>query len=321
MTSFTGQKRCPRPKIDRRLSRGRRDAVAAEAHEKVKYAFVGLSGGAGATMLAFAFAEYLAGLQMTRRYEADEREARGYDCGRVAPRTFPGKRCAPGVCAAAVVEINDANRPACGFDYDRIGMDKHFEGREYISCYRLLSQGKSVRGLANFDGGVNWMLRVPGEEFERFEVVDFVRLIDNAAGNAVICDIKGTFGLSLVRDRDRIGELRKILEDMDRVCAIVDPLPSSMMADREKLELFKDYEAAGGDIVYIINKCNPGVNRREVKNFLKVRGAFELPYFAPADIYAAEYNCRTVWSAPEISRQLSDLFGKICVFHNFSTIL
>ncbi|MDR1027797.1 MAG: hypothetical protein LBL63_00060 [Clostridiales Family XIII bacterium] len=271
----------------------------------MKYAFVGLSGGAGATTLAFAFAEYLAGLRIAEGDPAgggtDARRRRGGASGRRRRDAL----------AAAVVEINDVNRPPCGFDYDRVGMDKHFAGREYVSFYRLLSQGRPVRGLSNFDGGVNWILRVPGESFDRFEIVEFIRLIDNAAGDAVICDVNGAFGLSLDREGARIGELRKILDDMDRVCAVVDPLPSGMMADREKLELFKDYESSGGDIVYLLNKCNPGVNRREARAFLKVRGALEIPYFSPADVYAAEYNCCTVYALPEIARSLAGPFEKL----------
>ncbi|MDR1954220.1 MAG: hypothetical protein LBQ21_07095 [Clostridiales Family XIII bacterium] len=292
-----------RPKVDRRLSRKRQTApiTGTREREKVKYAFIGLSGTAGATTLAFAFAEYLASLRLAERPMKKKGMATDY--------------------AAAVVEINDNNRPSCGFDYDRIGVDKHFAGREYISFYRLLSRGRPIRGLANFDGGVNWILRMPGEEFERFDIVDFIRLIDNAAGDAVICDVNGSFGLTLERDEDRIAELRKMLDDMDRVCVVVDPLPSGMMADCEKIEMFKDYEAAGGDIVYIVNKLNPGVNIREMKSFLRVRDAIEIPYFSPVDVYTAEYNCCTVFTMPDIAKQLAEPFEKIRRLHSFPTSL
>ncbi|MDR0356859.1 MAG: hypothetical protein LBH63_00560, partial [Clostridiales Family XIII bacterium] len=305
-----------RPKLDRRLSRKRPDVPASAGREKIKYAFIGLSGNAGATALAFAFAEYLASRRNAeRRTPLGRRGAGGSspdsqkaEDGMVG-RPLDSRRARDG-CAAAVVEINDRNRPPDGFDYDRIGIDKRFAGREYVSFYSLLSKGRPIRGLANRDGGVNWALRVPGEEYERFEIVDFIRLIDNAVGDTVICDISGSFGLSLDRDEDRIRELRKILDDMDRVCVAVDPLPSAMMADREKPELFKDYESSGGDVVYLLNKFNPGVNLREVKNFLRVRNFIEIPYFSPADIYAAEYGCNTIFSVPAVAEALSHPFEK-----------
>jgi hypothetical protein len=323
-----------RPQLDRRLSR-RQSAVAASEHcDKIKYAFIGLSGRAGTTTLAFAFAEYLAGMHFAEQSAIPERNAPDEQgtrrCaqadapqreGRSATGGLFKKRRSRDVCTAAVVEINDNNKPSCGFDFDRVGMDKRFMNREYASFYRLLARGKSVRSGANFDGGINWVLRVPGEAFERFDVVDFIRLIDNASGDVVICDINGSFGASLERDADRIAELRKILNDMDRVCVVIDPAPSAMMADPEKLEMLKDYESSGGDIVYIMNKQNPGVNRRETKKFLKVRDIAEVPYFSPADIYAAEYNCQTVFSVPNISKSLIGLFKKLCNLHASSTLL
>ena len=275
-----------RPGPRRRLSRAAAEAEKKDVREKSRFAFFGLSGSAGATTLAFAFADFLSGLN------------RGM--------------------TAAVVEIADDDSPAAGFNYDRIGIDKHFEGRDYISFYSLLAGGKPIRGLSNMDGGVNWLLRVPGERFPSLEMSDFVRLASNAEGEAVICDIDGRFrGGASERGGDMDG-IRKVLDDSDRVFAVVDPLPSRMMADVRKLHLIKGLESRGGDVVYVINKMNKGVNAKEMKTFLKVRNAVEIGFLDCETIYSAEYNCVSVYSAPGGREALGNSFKKMLSRHRLS---
>jgi hypothetical protein len=84
-----------------------------------------------------------------------------------------------------------------------------------------------------------------------------------------------------------------------------------MLADPEKFEMIRGYESRGGDVVYLINKLNVGVNRRELKRFLRIRNAIELPFIQPSDLYAAEYNCKTLWKMSGAAISLSEAFSKI----------
>lgn len=269
-----------RPVLDRRFSRRAQDDAPVTAWKRIKYAFVGLSSGAGTTSLALAFAEYLA--------------TGVHDAGIVA-----------------FVEISDAHLPAATWSYDRIGIDRHFAGRDYHSYYRLMAERRTLRDAVNLDGGVNWCLRVPGERFEPFDVSDYTRLINNAPGDTAVCDVAGAFGRWDGPECIRSETLRRIMEDADRVCVVIDPLPSAMMADPEKFEMIRSYESRGGDVVYIINKLNAGVNRRELKRFLRVRGAIELPFMQPSDLYTAEYNCKTLWKMSAAAIALGEAFSKI----------
>jgi hypothetical protein len=56
---------------------------------------------------------------------------------------------------------------------------------------------------------------------------------------------------------------------------------------------------------------NPGVDVRELRSFIKVRNAVEIPFFAPEHIYAAEYNCCTLYAMPKLTAQLEAAFERM----------
>ncbi|MDR1291857.1 MAG: hypothetical protein LBJ91_00455 [Clostridiales Family XIII bacterium] len=301
--------------ISRKLSRRTNTAETRVSRAVVKYAFVGLSARAGATTLSFAFADWLARSVARGKTKSDAgpgsagragRDARGvnddFDCGAESGGAYR----APG--SVAVVEISDDYPQLGGSDYDRIGVDVRFAGREYVSAYACLARGASVRGVSNIDGGINWLLRSPGEPCGELGVTDYIRLASGATGDTVIVDVKGGFG-----GAGRIPMLQKLISDCDRVFAVVDPLPSALMADAEKLELFKSLESGGTDILYVINKMNPGVDVREMRSFIRVRNVVELPFLPAEGIYASEYNCCTVYSMPKIAPLLEAAFTRMAL--------
>jgi hypothetical protein len=210
--------------------------------------------------------------------------------------------------SVAVVEVSDDDPRAGGSDFDRVGIDVRFAGREYVSVYARLARGASVRGVSNMDGGVNWLLRAPGESCVGLGISDYIRLSSGATGDTVIVDVKGGFG-----GAGRIAMLQKLISDCDRVFAVVDPLPSALMADPEKLELFKSLESGGADVLYVINKMNPGVDVREMRSFIRVRNAVEAPFLPPEGIYASEYNCCTVYSMPKLAPLLEEVFVRMAL--------
>ncbi|MDR1042854.1 MAG: hypothetical protein LBL54_03015 [Clostridiales Family XIII bacterium] len=277
----------------------------------VKYAFVGLSARAGATTLAFAFADWLArtgnagapfrsARKKAKNGAGDGNNGFAVDADSRKPRRSAG--------SVAVVEISDDYPQAGGTDYDRVGIDVRFAGREYVSVYARLARGASVRGVSNMDGGVNWLLRAPGEPCGELGVADYIRLSSGATGDTVIVDVKGGFG-----GAGRIPLLQKLISDCDRVFAVIDPLPSALMADAEKLELFKSLESGGADILYVINKMNPGVDVKEMRSFIRVRNAVETPFLPAEGVYAAEYNCCTVYSMPKLAPLLEAAFTRMAL--------
>lgn len=299
--------------LDRRVSRTSSSPVNITGSEKRKFTFIGLSSGAGTTTIALAFAEYMSALNMPKRKSMLNKSMLNKS---ILQRKEPTSHTLP----VAFIEINDENKSLRGMTYDRVGIDKRFVGREFQSYYHLINEGRAVRGECNPDSGINWALRIPGEEFMRTEITNIIRLSENVQGLNTIIDISGNYG-SCLTDDERMDELKTILCDSDIIFVIVDPLPSALMADRRKFSLFKGLEASGQPVCWIINKLNQGVNTKELRNYLQRRDYFSLPYFDAKEVYSAEYNCLTILSMPTSSEILQKCFKNIAELHKFNMVL
>jgi hypothetical protein len=263
----------------RRLTRGGREAFLSCPPEIRKIGFVGLSAGAGATTLALAAAECLA---------AGNREAGGRAAG------AGGGQAVPVVCLE-IAEGPDEGSSA-GLPYDKIGIDRHFAGRDYLSFYRLAAEGKPLAGRFNLSGGVNWALRMPVDVRHEIGAAALLRLIDNIGGAPVRCDISSALSQAALAD---------VLADMHRIVCVVDPLPSKLLAGGRVMEQVRSAEHAGIPVVYVLNKMNPGVNLREVKRFVSLNEPVEIPAVKPQAVYAAEYACRSLADDPGIRSGLA----------------
>jgi hypothetical protein len=294
----TNKSRKSRPSVGRIITRPESDYedLPRAASGALRYSFIGLSAGAGTTSLAFSFAEYLV---QTTRVRANIKKAGTAKQNRIT-----------------VLEIGDNDAERRGFDYDRIGCDRRFAGRDFASCYGLTAAGRSIRGVKNLDSGINWLLRVPDEAPAALDAQDYMRMIVGAPGDVILCDISGTFGDRLfgagpLGSASRTEFLRRILIDSDKVFVVIDPLPSAMMADPSSLELFKELETSGTNVTYIINKMNPGVNKRELRAFLRLRNATYIPHLGPVPVYTAEYNCCTFFALPAATAHLKSPFEQM----------
>lgn len=194
----------------------------------------------------------------------------------------------------AVVELG---KPSI---YDSLGMDKHFAGRYFFPFFRSLDEGKSIRGKKNMDEGINWVIRSP-DEISLFVSSDQkLRLIGGVSGDAVIFDLS------------RCGkDDQAFLSLMDQVLVVIDPLPSRMLEGYQMLCRMKAHEVSGGDINYIINRDNRGVNHRQLMDFLKIRNPLTVPMASMESIYTAEYNCKIPYSMTDVKKQLQEPIRRI----------
>jgi hypothetical protein len=188
-------------------------------------------------------------------------------------------------CHPAVLELGH------GGLYDCLGMDKRFSGRQYFSFHNAVLQDKSIRGRENELDGVNWMLLPPEESASSIELARKLRLLHTAMGDVILCQLGGLSG----------EELWSLLWEMDKVLVIIDPLPSRMLAGYKLLCSLRISELP---IIYIINKYNAGVNRRELLDFLKLKKLTFLPLVEQEAVYAAEYTCRVVYDMANARKQL-----------------
>jgi len=261
-------------------------ALFSPASGRVKIGFVGLAAGAGATTLCFAAAEYLAALSSGR--------------GGSKPFTHKTGR------TVTVLELDLKPFAPAGSPYDKIGVDRRFAGRDFVSIYRLAAEGKPLHGACNIDGGVSWALRVPGESVPPPDHATLHRLVGNVFGDIVLCDISATAILAGGGHAANRAALTALLADLDHIVCIFDPLPSRLLASVPAAEACRAAAASGVPVTCVFNKFNPGVNMREALRFTGVKDYLPFPAVPAEAVYAAEFACRSL--SPELASPLSALF-------------
>ncbi|MCL2492822.1 MAG: hypothetical protein FWF33_02120 [Clostridiales bacterium] len=269
-------------RLIRRLSRETPIQNGARPEKTRKIGVVGACAGAGVTTVVFALAEYLA----AQRRPA---HARG--------RKLPEK-------PVGVLELRADAGSLAGCPYDKLGADRHFAGRNYVAFHRLAADGIPCGGLFNISGGVNWALRLPaaGQPDEPLPVSALLRLADAVPGDPLFCDIASSAG------REVLAEL---LADMHQIVCIVDPLPSRLLASPERIGYIRAAEARGNPVVWVVNKMNAGVNRKELFRFLALKDPVFLPALPAETLYTTEYACRSVAAEPSFAPAFAEIIARL----------
>lgn len=176
--------------------------------------------------------------------------------------------------------------------YDSLGMDKHFAGRTFFSFHKAASENRSIRGRRNDYLGVNWMLANASSGGLPFlDIFQKLRLVNHAAGDIILCRLSG------------VGEtyIWPLLKEMDKILIIIDPLPSKML---EGYQFLCKLRVKNLPLIYVVNRYNDGVNRREMVNFLSLCKLIYLPALPAKEIYKAEYLCRCAFDMPLAAKAL-----------------
>lgn len=173
--------------------------------------------------------------------------------------------------------------------YDSLAMDRHFAGSEFIDMFCEIKNHSPIGKLRNTYKGVNWALKTPSDKGDDPGLLEMLRLVNNTPGRVIIVKIP-------TGNREYLWEL---LYDMDAVVAIIDPLPSSMLWGHE---LLCQLRTANMRILYVVNKMNSGVSRRELGNYLKIKGLHFIPMVDVEAIYSAEFGCKIPWDLPQINK-------------------
>jgi len=185
--------------------------------------------------------------------------------------------------------------------YDAAGMDKRFKTREFTRFYRDIKNGENIRGKSNPDEGVNWCLITPEDVKDEIELtpIENVRLINNISGDIIVCDISNC---------DNSADY---LLDMDTAVFVIDPMPSRMISGYPFMREVKRIEYKGKKVIWVINKYNPGINKRELRDFLKLKEYYKIPFIAAENFYSAEYNCKIPYENKDIRVGLEEFISGI----------
>lgn len=243
--------------------------------ERIKIGVVPISRGAGATLIATSVAKVISENEMVK---------------------------------VSFVEISQRKKLGERITFDSIGIDRRFAGRSFTDLFKLAEQGGITRGITNIDEGINWILHTPsipgaskiGEESNRVnEPLENLRVLNSAPGDVIICDF------------EIHPEMLELLTDMDVLIVVIDPIPSAMIAGYETLGFCKALAVGGKRIIWVVNKDNGGVNKRELIQFIRLKDIIFIPYISAEELYNAEYNCLLPISKREVRTNLVNGVNKI----------
>ena len=191
---------------------------------------------------------------------------------------------------------------SAGLLYDAVSMEQRFYGRTFRDFYELARSGGRMRDIRNMERGVNWRIPLPQDcgltEEECGEIVG--KLVAGARDQVCIFDVQAGFPGFPVRE-------------MDAVLVIADPLPSRLVnrAGEVSRLLSMSEDPDGPEVLILVNKVNPGVNRRQVSRFFGGQVSAWIPAFDLKELYADEFACRFHWENKGIKETLGMLFTKL----------
>jgi len=182
--------------------------------------------------------------------------------------------------------------------YDKLGLANKYKKEPFVDFYKLINEGKRIRGVYNINEGVNWVLITPENVRENIELnaEDKIRLISNAFGEVIVVDCNSDF--------DVLGE-------MDYVIAIIDPNPSVLLNREVQYNRLREISVESGNVIWIVNKFNRGVNSIELNGFLKLKKYHKLKCFPPEIIYLNEYSCKLLGKNREISKLSEETINSV----------
>lgn len=257
--------------LSRIFIRETEDFEYSQRQDRIKVGVVGMAHGAGASMIATAIAKELT-------IGKDKR--------------------------IAFVEGIKADKGYAHL-YDSLGMDRRFLGKTYINFFDEIAHGIRINGKINLDERINWALYLPNNAVKNNESCDgisslkFLSLVNNIVADIVLCDLN-----DYAYDDE-------VLADMDALVFVIDPLPSRLIAGYERLCRIKKIRMSGKTTILVLNKDNPGINRAELSDCIRIKPDLSLPLLSSEMIYESEYNCKIPYSEKNINPLLCDGIHRI----------
>lgn len=172
-----------------------------------------------------------------------------------------------------VVELGQGNL------YDRLCADRWFRLRQMVSYWNCLHGEGQVERIMNPRCGVNWLLRTPEDrgddpELERGRAV---KLLYSLPGDVAFVDFSSM----------KEGEMLYLLEDMDQIVAVVDPMPSKLLEGYERIQRLKLWKKP---VIWVVNHWADQIDGKDLRKILgNERNAVSLPEIPRGVLYQAEY--------------------------------
>ena len=183
-----------------------------------------------------------------------------------------------------VVELGRGNL------FDQLCADRWFRVRQMVSYWNCLHGEGYVERIMNPRCGVNWLLRTPDDRSKAeadgaeqhwpefvLERGRAVKLLYSLPGDVAFVDF------SSVNE----GDLLYLLEDMDQIVAVVDPMPSKLLEGYEMIHRLKLWKKP---VVWTVNRWTEEISGKDLRKILGPdRNAVMLSEVPRGILYQGEY--------------------------------
>ena len=191
--------------------------------------------------------------------------------------------------------------------YDEIAMEQRFARRLFCDVYGKIEAAEPVKMVKstkrlNEEEGISWILPTP--QSEDLGESQMSRLLTIPKEEVCVFDFEAE------------PQWNQFLMDMDLLVVVVDPLPSRLIHSKTRFAFLKKLELSGCNVVWVVNRDNPGVNPRQLKSYLKTNQIIRVPSFPMENIYQCEYSCKFPWENEEIHRKMLEIYTLL--FQNLS---
>lgn len=195
--------------------------------------------------------------------------------------------------------------------FDSLGMDKRFSGRDFFDFYAAVSEGNPIRGKANVDEGISWALYTQWDLKNAISLnkQEKIYLINNMSYDTLICDISCANSNSSGTD-----VWDALAAEMDVLVMVIDPMPSRLLAGFSLLNRAKFLEEKGKEVIWVVNKFNDGIHKRDLFEYLRIKRYTKIPLIGQEKFYTYEYNCRLPYHLKELVLPLSEMIEKHEIF-------
>jgi len=193
--------------------------------------------------------------------------------------------------------------------YDTIGIEKQIydiydEDIFYSYPHVIQREEEAEREREVLLDGIYWIVPDPRiKEIEKWDSYKMLKLINSSRKASInIIDIGNDYKHESISD---------ILGNLDMIIVVIDPFPSKIINNEEKLDNLKKLENKGLNIKYVINKDNKGVNKKTMLKFLEINPLTYIPFISPEIVYKSFYDCEIPYSNSKGNEELKEAYYEI----------
>jgi len=183
----------------------------------------------------------------------------------------------------AVVEVPHKNMKA---DIYNIISDSD---NDYISLAELIASNVSDVNKKNTFMKNNIKFYINNKKISNWDA-------DNNMGFINYISKESTINIYDIGSQEIDENMSFILNIIDVVIVIVDPIPYKLLQAEERINSIKKLGERNINIVYALNKYIKDLNKKDIERYFDIKFSSVIPFIKPETLYASYYSSQTVYS-------------------------